>query len=81
MIATAHKFEIGQTYSTRSACDYEAVFSYRVIARTAKTVTLENRHGHVSRRGITTDGYGCEYCRPQGRYSMAPVITADNPSN
>lgn len=81
MIATAHKFEIGQTYSTRSACDYEAIFSYRVIARTAKTVTLENRHGHISRRGIAIDGYGCEYCRPQGRYSMAPVIIADNPSN
>lgn len=80
MIATATKFEVGNTYSTRSICDYECVFSYRVVSRTDRTITIENRHGHISRRGVKADADGNEFCYPQGRYSMAPVISAERPS-
>ena len=34
------KFEIGKTYSTRSICDQNCVWTYKVIARTDKTITV-----------------------------------------
>lgn len=71
-------FQVGATYSTRSACDYDCVFSWRVVARTAKQITLENRHGETSIRGIRVYGE-TEYCAPLGSYSMAPLISADRP--
>ena len=69
-------FKIGKTYSTRSACDYECIFSFTVKARSAKFVTLEDRHGRTRRAGVY-NWNGIESCRPMGSYSMAPVITAE----
>jgi hypothetical protein len=70
------KFEIGKTYSTRSACDYETVFAWTVIARTAKQITLEDRWGRQEKRGIYLWN-GTEHCKPNGTYSMCPVINAE----
>ena len=72
--ATA-KFEIGKTYSCRSSCDWDCVFSYTVVARTAKRVTLE-AHGERTVRGIYMVD-GVEACRPEGSYSMCPSIRAN----
>jgi hypothetical protein len=69
-------FEIGKTYSTRSACDYDCIYAWTVISRTAKQLTLESRHGEITKRGIQFLD-GVESCFPSGRYSMAPVIRAD----
>lgn len=69
------KFVENQTYSCRSACDYDTIFSWKVIARTAKQLTLE-QHGKTFKRGIYVYN-GVENCRPSGSYSMAPVISAD----
>lgn len=69
-------FQIGTTYTTRSACDHECVFAWTVVARTAKQLTLEDRYGEVSKRGVSVWN-GVETCLPNGRYSMAPVISAD----
>lgn len=77
-MSNIQKFEIGKTYSTRAACDWDTIYSWTVIARTAKTVTLEDKHGHVSKRGVKADYDGiAEACYPDGRYSMCPVIKAD----
>lgn len=70
------KFEIGKTYTTRMACDHEMVLSWTVIARTAKQVTLEDRHGDCVRRGIRI-WRDVESCMPDGTYSMAPCLMAD----
>jgi hypothetical protein len=70
------KFEIGKTYSTRSACDYETVFAWTVIARTAKQITLEDRWGRQEKRGIYLWNE-TEHCKPSGTYSMCPVINAE----
>lgn len=67
------KFEAGKTYATRSICDSDMVISITVAKRTAKRLT-------------TTDGKtlgiseynGIEQVRPWGRYSMCPVIAADD---
>lgn len=71
------KFNVGSTYTTGdpgSRTDAERVFSYNVISRTAKTVTV-TKQGRINRRGIHIAD-GVEFIFPEGRYSMAPVIKA-----
>lgn len=72
------KFEIGKTYSMRSICDHNCIWTYTVTARTAQTITI-------------TDGEKVQKCRinkksseyrnaetvyPLGQYSMCPSLTA-----
>jgi hypothetical protein len=75
-IATATQFEVGQTYTTRSACDYDCIFYFTVIKRTAKFITVRDRFDRETRCGVMTFD-GLERAYPTGRYSMAPVISAD----
>ncbi len=70
----AGKFIVGRTYSTRSICDHDCIFSFTVTARTDKTVTLRY-HGKETRRKIRLYD-GIERCDPMGRFSMSPVLTA-----
>jgi hypothetical protein len=67
------KFEAGQTYATRSICDADMVISIKVVSRTAKRLKTED--------GKTLGIYeyeGIEQVRPWGRYSMCPIIGADD---
>ena len=48
-----------------------------VIKRTAKTVTIKDQFGEVSRRKIYTTSEGVEWILPTGNYSMAPICTAE----
>jgi hypothetical protein len=65
-------FEIGKTYSTRSICNHDCIISVTVVKRTAKTITTDE--GKLLRIGIFD---GCEFVRPWGTYSMAPIVTAE----
>ena len=69
-------FQIGKTYATRSLCDYDCIFSFTVVARTAKTITIESNAWGQVKRGIRTYD-GVEVCKPLGSYSMSPTIHAD----
>lgn len=69
-------FQIGKTYTTRSACDYDTIFAWTVTARTAKRLTLEDRHGNTEQRGIYLWN-GIEHCKPAGTFSMCPIINAE----
>lgn len=74
------QFEIGKVYECRSICDYDCVWSYTVMARTASTVTLKNdTTGKVQKNRIA--GYskvcGIETVYPLGQYSMCPCLCAD----
>lgn len=69
-------FEAGKTYTTRSICDYDTVFSYTVVARTAKTVTIKDQFGDVRSRRVQAHMDGGEMIYPNGKYSMCPVLTA-----
>lgn len=74
------QFEIGTTYSMRSACDHECVWAYTVTARTKFTVTLMDDQGKITRCRINSkfsDYCGAEIVFPLGRYSMAPTLCAD----
>jgi len=68
------QFEVGKTYATRSICDYDCIFSFIILSRTAKTVTV-NVHGKVVRRGLQIED-GIEEFKPFGTYSMCAVIRA-----
>lgn len=72
------KFQVGKTYSTRSACDHECIFSFTVVGRTEKTVTIDPRSRGAVRRKVRIGSDGVERCDPHGRYSMSPVLAADD---
>ncbi len=69
------KFQVGKTYATRSICDYDTWFSFKIVARTAKTVTII-KNGDPVRRGIYHYD-GVEQFKPYGSYSMCAIIGAD----
>jgi hypothetical protein len=68
------KFKIGQELSARSACDYDCVFRFTVVSRSAKFVTVKY-FNDLKRVGIKVRD-GVEYCYPLGTYSMACSISA-----
>jgi len=69
------KFQINHTYYDRSSCDYDTIFSFKILARTEKTVTVE-MHGKTVKRGVYVYD-GREQFRPYGTYSMCAVVSAD----
>jgi hypothetical protein len=69
------KFEIGKTYTTRSACDYDCVYRFKVVKRTEKTVSIRCFDRVLTRR-IYISYHGDEAINPLGSYSMSPVVTA-----
>ena len=68
-------FQIGHTYFDRSACDHDCIFRFTILARTAKSVTV-NVHGKTVRRGLTVWS-GVEQFKPFGSYSMCAIVGAD----
>ena len=72
------KFEKGKIYATRSICDHNCVFSFKIIKRTDKSVYIQERDGTIARKGLTVYN-GVEQFFPYGRYSMAAIISADSP--
>jgi len=69
-------FQPGRKYICRSACDSGCLWWFTVQSRTDKTVTLLDSAGGVTRRGVIVRD-DVETCLPLGRYSMAPVLSAD----
>ena len=76
-LTTTATFQTGSTISTRSACDYNCVWVFTVVSRTAKFVTMEDSSGKVRRTGINVDEQGNEWTMPFGKFSMAPVVRAE----
>ena len=71
---TITQFTVGETINTRSLADYDCIFTFTVVKRTEKTVTI-NYHGTESRCKIRVrDGH--ETCKPFGSYSLAPTAVA-----
>lgn len=73
------KFEIGKTYSMRSACDHNCIWTFTVAKRTACTVTLVDVDTNKTRNCRISKIYSnnnSEAVLPLGNYSMAPVLRA-----
>jgi len=79
------KFEVGQTYEMCSVCNYDSVWTYRVVKRTKYMVTLQQivngaDRGETTRHRIDkkmSEYFGSERVMPTGSYSMAPILTAE----
>ena len=71
-------FEINKTYSMRSICDHECVWTYTVVARTATTITItDGKETKKCRINKAISEYrNAETIFPLGRYSMCPVLSA-----
>lgn len=79
-MADITKFETGKTYSCRSICDHECIYSFTVVSRTDRTVTI-GVHGRNVRRKVRVCTYdNSEMIDPLGRYSMSPVLRASKPT-
>ena len=72
-------FTTGNIYTAQSACDSNCVWSFIVIKRTAKFITIqdvtfpERPDEKPVRVGVKTGNDG-EWAMPMGTYSMCPVI-------
>lgn len=65
-------FQTGTTYQTRSICDADMIIKVTVAQRTAKTI--KTAEGKTLRIGVYDN---CEFVKPWGSYSMAPIVRAD----
>ena len=72
---TIKAFEIGKTYSTRSIGDHNCIIKITIVSRTKSFITTTE-----GKRLKVSDKYypGVEQCKPDGSYSMAPIIGADD---
>lgn len=72
------KFKVGSTYSMRSICDHNCVWTYTVTARTAQTVTITDGKVTLKRRICkkVSEWNNAETIYPLGQYSMAPSLRA-----
>ncbi len=72
---TVARFKAGVTYTDRSACDYECIFEFPVVRRTAKSIWIKDRHtGDIKRVKLQHDHDGNDFAYPSDRYSMCSVI-------
>lgn len=71
-------FEIGKTYTCFSICDQGCTWSYKVIARTAQTITVTDGREKKTLRIIKklSEWNNTESTYPLGQYSMAPILRA-----
>lgn len=68
-------FIVGNTYTTRSICDIDCIFSITVAKRTASTiVTTEGKMLRINKK--LSEYNNAETVYPMGQYSMAPKIKA-----
>ena len=71
-------FEVGKTYRMSSVGDHNCVWRYKIAKRTIQTVILEGLDGaEGSGRKRIGLFHGVETVSPLGRYSMAPILSAD----
>jgi hypothetical protein len=73
--AIATTFEPGSVYYVHSNADWDCVFEFTVMSRTAKFVTFKTRYGDIARVGVKVDEDG-EWALPFGNYSMDPCVRA-----
>ena len=72
------KFEVGKQYKMKSICDSNCIWSYTVISRTAKTITITDGDKTLKLRinQKTSEYREAESVYPLGQYSMCPILSA-----
>jgi hypothetical protein len=74
---TNTQFQVGKTYQTFFACDYDSKINMTVLSRTAKTIKVQINH-EVKTLRVSTKYNPVEVVKPFGSYSMAPAIDAND---
>jgi hypothetical protein len=70
------KFQVNKTYATRSIGDHDCIYSFTILSRTEKNVTVKV-YGKTVRRGLSVARFeDVEQFRPFGAYSMCATIYA-----
>lgn len=73
----AKRFQVGKTYETRSPADREVKYRVTVVSRTPSFVTISFLASQAKdRRCKVYEHKGEEFCYPDGKYSLCPVLTA-----
>jgi hypothetical protein len=73
------QFEINKIYTTFLATNFDTKLSYRITRRTAKSVWIRDLQcpkEPIRRRAVKVHE-GIETIFPEGRYSMAPILSAE----
>lgn len=72
------KFEVGKQYKMKSICDSNCIWSYTVLSRTAKTITITDGDKTLKLRinQKTSEYRNAESFYPLGQYSMCPILSA-----
>lgn len=70
---TINTFQVGHTYAARCISDSNITFTYKVVKRTAKFLTVEDKWGDQKRCGVKISD-GREFALPDGSYAWAPII-------
>jgi hypothetical protein len=73
--AKGNTFKVGDEVTARSMADYDCIFRFTILKRTAQFVTFQY-FNDVKRAKIKIDRDGNEYFLPFGSYSMAAIVTA-----
>lgn len=70
------KFEVGEIYNCRCIGDHNIIWSYKVLRRTEKTITIQETYDEkpVTRKIMVRESG--EFVYPDGKYSMCPVLSA-----
>ena len=74
------QFQKGRKYYARSVCNFDCIWVFTVIDRTACTVTLKDEDGRIKKCRIDKTSaihFVAESVKPLGNYSMAPILTAN----
>ena len=80
MTTIIKQFEVGKSYSMRSACDHDCIWTYKVVKRTACTVILKDEYGKKMTCRINrklTEFSKAECVLPLGSFSMNPILRAN----
>lgn len=83
-LVAKRRFEVGRKYQAWSgsyawdATD-SRVWTFTVVERTAKSVTLVEESGEVCRVGVYVGWDGSEFADPFGADSACPAIRAERP--
>ena len=72
------KFEVGKQYKMKSICDSNCIWSYTVLSRTSKTITITDGDKTLKLRisQKTSEYREAESVYPLGQYSMCPILSA-----
>lgn len=80
MKTTIKQFKVGKSYSMRSVCDNDCIWTYKVVKRTACTVILKDEYGKKMTCRINrklTEFSKAECVLPLGSFSMNPILRAN----